>query len=88
MVYLLHFSKPFKGAKHYIGFTDNLEQRLSDHRKGKGARILAVAKENGIDFELVRTWEGDRKTERRLKNQKNAARFCPICNESYKGKYS
>jgi hypothetical protein len=34
----------------------------------------------GIGFEVARTWDGDRRLERRLKNQRNApARLCPIC---------
>jgi hypothetical protein len=33
----------------------------------------------GIGFEVARTWDGDRRLERRLKNQRNApARLCPI----------
>ena len=70
MVYLLHFKEPYKGVQHYIGFTDNLEKRLSEHRKGTGARLCAAFERSGIDFELAQTWEGDRKFERQLKNKK------------------
>jgi hypothetical protein len=81
MVYLIHFDKPYKHARHYIGFTDNLEQRLHDHEHTRnGARLLQVVREAGIGFEVVKTWpEGDRNFERQLHNRKNSSRLCPIC---------
>src|ERR1043166_2803861 len=30
-VYLIHFEIPYKHAKHYLGFTTNLENRLTEH---------------------------------------------------------
>lgn len=30
-IYLLHFSKPYKHARHYIGYTDDLDKRLARH---------------------------------------------------------
>jgi len=54
--------------------------RLELHKAGKGARLTQVAVEDGIDLQLVRTWNGSRTLERRLKRQKNSPRFCPICN--------
>ena len=79
-VYLLHFSRPYKHAAHYIGWSRYLKRRLAHHKAGTGARLLQVIVEAGIDFELVRVWKGvDKHFERRLKNQKNTARLCPIC---------
>lgn len=80
-VYLLHFDSPYKHARHYLGYTENLEQRLEAHRNGSGARLIQVITENGIGFELARTWEGDRNFERELKNKKHTARLCPKCLE-------
>jgi predicted GIY-YIG superfamily endonuclease len=79
IIYLLHFSGAYKHARHYIGFTTDLQARLDAHNKGAGARLLEVITGAGIGFELARTWQGTRKTERALKNQKNAPRFCPVC---------
>lgn len=80
MVYLIHFDRPYKHARHYIGYTENLDQRFHEHEHNThGARLLQVVKEAGINFEVVRTWPGDRTLERRLKNQKNAWRLCPVC---------
>ena len=81
MVYLLHFDTPYKHARHYLGSTDNLDVRLKAHRNGTGARLVEVVVGAGITFTLARVWEGDRILERRLKNQHNAPRLCPICNK-------
>ena len=88
-VYLIHFNQPIGNpdnprgqAQHYLGYTDDLESRLAAHRAGNGARLMEVLRERGIEWELVRTWEGGRDLERKLKNQHNSPRFCPICQEN------
>lgn len=78
-VYLIHFQKPYKHAKHYLGYSSNLDDRLDAHRKGNGARLMEVVGNEGIDWVLARTWKGGRGLERKLKNQKNSPRLCPIC---------
>ncbi|SRR5579871_358453 len=83
MIYLLHFDRPLAHASHYLGYTkdgQSLEARLEQHRSGRGARLMAVIKEAGIGFTLVRTWEGGRTEERLLKKLKCGPRLCPICN--------
>jgi len=79
LVYLLHFDAPYKQARHYIGFSDNLEQRLRDHRGGRGSKLMHAVCKAGITFRVARTWEGDRHLERRLHRRKNSAQLCPIC---------
>lgn len=82
-VYLIHFERPISPhhtTQHYTGSTDNLPQRLAEHRAGTGSRLCQVAKERGIGFVLVATWPGDRKVERQIKNRHNGKRLCPICN--------
>ena len=82
MVYLIHFDRPLKHARHYIGYTENLEQRFHEHAYGdKGAKLLHAVREAGIGFRVVNVWPaGDRHFERELKNNKNANRLCPVCN--------
>jgi hypothetical protein len=63
-VYLLHFERPYRHARHYLGFAEDLERRLELHRAGRGARLVDVVVAAGIGFQLVRTWEGDRTLER------------------------
>jgi len=79
-VYLLCFDRHYVHARHYLGSARNLDARLAEHRNGRGARLLQVIAQAGIGWRLVRTWQnGDRKLERRLKNQKNGPRLCPEC---------
>lgn len=83
MVYLICFEKPFKHARHYIGFAetmDSFEKRIACHRKGRGAKLLDHVTKAGINFEVVRTWpDGDRNFERKLKNRKKSSDLCPHC---------
>jgi hypothetical protein len=84
-VYLVCMSRPVcahRPARHYLGWTHAgraPEDRLAEHRAGRGARILAAAAARGIGLAVVRTWDGDRNLERKLKNQKNAKVLCPNC---------
>lgn len=78
-VYLLHFDVPYRHAQHYLGYASNLDRRLAEHRAGHGARLMEVVNAAGINWALVRTWDGDRKLERRLKNRHKASGICPIC---------
>lgn len=84
VVYLLHLDPPYKHARHYLGWTQDLAQRLERHRAGTGARLIEVATQAGSAFRLARTWEGTRTRERQIKRQGGASRCCPIC----KGKVS
>lgn len=79
-IYLLHFDKPLKHARHYIGWTGNLDERLMDHAEGRGSALMAAVSGAGIAFSVAKTWKGDRHFERRLKNRKCTPKFCPVCN--------
>ncbi|WP_433734908.1 hypothetical protein ACQP0C_41690 (plasmid) [Nocardia sp. CA-129566] len=78
-VYLLHFKRPYRHARHYTGWTTDLDARLAEHRAGRGARLLAVIGQAGIEWTLARTWDGTRRRERQLKSAGGAARRCPLC---------
>ena len=73
--YLLHLDQPYcsgrhPGAGHYVGYSDNIPERIATHRKGQGSPLLAAALAAGIDFRLVRIWPGaDRRFERKLHNR-------------------
>jgi predicted GIY-YIG superfamily endonuclease len=81
-VYLIHFEKHFKHAKHYIGFTSvNVEERFKRHKNGSGSSLLKAVSKEKINFIIARTWPGKPFSfEKDLKHQKNSKRFCPICN--------
>jgi hypothetical protein len=82
VIYLLHFSRPYKHARHYTGWTESsgsLKARLARHEQGDGARLLAIVHAAGITWQLARTWPGPRARERQLKRQGGASRRCPLC---------
>ena len=80
-IYLLHLQHPYCHARHYLGWTARrLDERLAEHRAGRGSPLIAAAAAAGITFELAATWPGTRHDERRLHRYKNSpARLCPIC---------
>jgi hypothetical protein len=78
-VYLLHFDRPYKHARHYAGWAANLDARLAAHGTRHGARLLEVLRAEGIGWTLARTWPGDRNRERQIKNMGGLARRCPLC---------
>ena len=67
-----------------MGWATDLDARLKRHRAGNGARLMEVVKQLGIKWQVVRTWKGPQALERRLKNQKNGPRLCPICRRKVK----
>lgn len=85
-VYLLHFDRPLKHAKHYVGYADDakLHERIDAHYNatpgdGHHHRLMQVLRAEGISFTLARVWHGaDRRKERALK-QRGKARACPMC---------
>ena len=80
-IYLIHFAARYQHAQHYLGISDDLERRLEEHRTGQGSPLMKAVTQADIPWSVVRTWkDADRMQERRLKNQKNAWRLCPVCN--------
>jgi hypothetical protein len=88
-VYLLHFDRPYRHARHYLGYSRDLQtmhERIDAHYNatpgdGKSHRLMQVIREAGISFTLARVWpEGTREDERRMK-QRGHARRCPLCRE-------
>jgi putative endonuclease len=86
-VYLIHFDEPIGNpgnprglAQHYLGWSSlPVIQRLKRHENARGARIMSVCREKGVAWKLVRTWDGPRALERKLKNLHNSPKLCPIC---------
>ena len=80
-VYILHFDRGVSHARHYVGYSDNILQRLEDHlgRRDRGSPLVREAVRRGIGVHLATVYAGDRKLERKIKDGKNVARHCPIC---------
>lgn len=79
-LYLLHFDTPYKHAKHYLGIAySGIENRIEDHRNGRGANITKVLKANNITFTVAKTWlQVPRKSEMKMKGR-GLTEYCPIC---------
>jgi predicted GIY-YIG superfamily endonuclease len=74
VIYMLHFDRPYRHAKHYVGWAADLLDRLDQHVTGHGARLIAVIWQAGIGFTLIRICEGTRSRERAIKNDGGAPR--------------
>lgn len=84
-VYILHFATPIGNAanaralaSHYIGFSDDLDARLTKHRAGKGSKLVAAAVAKGIAFDVYH-WPAPLATEKLIKRTKKTALYCPAC---------
>ena len=81
MLYLLHFDRPYKHARHYLGFAEDeetLRSRLEEHKHGRGARLVEVITLAGIGFTVSAILPGDYEEWHRLKRA-HRDRMCPIC---------
>jgi predicted GIY-YIG superfamily endonuclease len=84
-VYILHFDKAFKHACHYTGITNDIDRRMDEHRKGKGARLTQILKANGISFDYSVIGEYPNYSEAKAREKhlktcyKKPVRYCPIC---------
>lgn len=87
-VYILHFDKPYKGIRHYTGYTKDLEKRLQKHSNGTGSRWVSFMLQNGSKFTVARTWSVATRREAREKELKikraGAGKYCPLCRRRVK----
>jgi len=81
-VYMLHFDRPVRHARHYRGWALDLEARMGHHAAGTGAKLTALAVRLGIGWTVVLQVPGDKNRERQLHNRGGASRICPICKEA------
>lgn len=83
IVYLLHFTTPYKHAGHYLGWTVNLKKRLREHVNGNRSDcvLTSVVRANGSELILARTWRGPLALEKRFKRWHKNPQLCPICNK-------
>lgn len=88
-VYLLHFEHGLRQdakriARHYAGWTPNVEARLHEHQSGHGATLTRHVAQSGDVISVARIWQFDtpheaRVFERKLKNRNHLPRYCPTC---------
>jgi predicted GIY-YIG superfamily endonuclease len=73
----------FRHARHYTGWTLDLEARLARHRAGTGAALLRAVNRAGIEWVLAGYWPGTPNDEKKLKARGTAAQWCPRCHPAY-----
>ncbi len=74
-MYYVYILKSKKTGKYYIGYTNNLEERLKYHNSGRTKSLL-----KHIPLEIIKTeeyylYEEARKRERQIKNYKSGEAF-------------
>jgi predicted GIY-YIG superfamily endonuclease len=77
-IYLIHFDHPVAHARHYLGWTSDLPERLRVHLAGQGSPLIRAASHGGA-VRLVRTWVGTRSDERKMHSRHENPRMCPVC---------
>lgn len=88
-VYLLHFDRPFRHARHYMGYANDatLHGRIDQHYAatlgdGHHHRLLQHVRAAGISFTLARVWPGATRADERRMKCCGHARRCPLCREA------
>jgi predicted GIY-YIG superfamily endonuclease len=79
VIYVLHFDEKYKHAGHYLGYTNNVERRMQQHRSGHSVPLMDAVNAAGIPWMLAATFKGDKAMEKALRHRKNTPRFCPQC---------
>lgn len=82
-IYVLHFEKSYHHARHYIGWTTDVDARVAEHLSGQGSPLVKAVVDAGIEVTLATTMPGTRTMERHLKNRGNAYGVCPICRKAW-----
>ena len=88
-IYLLHFDKPYKHARHYLGWTEGtVEDRVERHRSGNGSALMRAVTGAGIKWAVVRTWDGKTRNDERRMHQRGSRRYCDVCPPENKFTYA
>jgi len=97
VVYLIHLLEPLKHARHYVGSTSDLANRIRTYRKGTSdsAAFMRAVHRAGIGWTLARVWHFNSEAEARdfeyrfKKGSKGHQRMkpcseCSFCREEYR----
>ena len=85
-IYLLCFDREVgSGAKHYLGWSSDVNKRLAAHTDGRGSKLMKLVRSLGVGWSHVRTWRGKtRHDEARMKRNGSLAQHCPRCCDEYR----
>ena len=81
MPYFVYILKSKKTSKHYIGYTNNLEERLRYHNCGKTKSLIKHIPLEILKFEEYYTLDEARRRERQIKSYKSGEAFKKLLNE-------
>lgn len=88
-LYVLHFDQPRHHARHYLGSSAHLMQRLAQHANGQGSKLTKALWLDCQGWQLAALFipkdptESIRDLERRAKTRKNTAAYCPFCTRDH-----
>lgn len=84
-IYVLHFSRPYRHARHYIGWAtkDTVQARVDQHMSGRGSPLVKAAVDAGIEVKVAAVMPGTRDMERHLKNRHDNRGVCPDCRSEW-----
>jgi hypothetical protein len=73
-------------AGHYLGWAKDLPDRIDEHVKShaSSSRLIMEANRRGIAWRVVRTWEGTRDLEKKLRGRKQNRQLCPECHAAHR----
>ena len=84
-VYILHFDRKIGNmsnsraqAQHYVGFSDDIEERLEKHFALRGAKIVADALKSGARIS-THVYPATLAVEKLVKATKKTSLYCPDC---------
>lgn len=82
-VYVVHFERPYKHARHYLGWTRELKQRFYRHTSlapiRRGSALMRAVVAAGIAFKVVRVWPDRTRYDERRKHGNGHSQRCPVC---------
>lgn len=82
MVYLLHFDRPYRHARHYVGATELTETELAfalEHDVPIQQPLLLAARKDGVHFTIARVWGGGLDDAVRLREVRKHKSYCTTC---------
>lgn len=83
VVYVVRLRRPLCHARHYVGWTCDLPNRVRQHLTGQGSALLNAANAYGIRWDVVHvitcpTWKAAQELERHIKRSGHVTRWCPV----------
>ncbi|MEP0546408.1 MAG: GIY-YIG nuclease family protein [Rhodothermales bacterium] len=83
VVYVVRLRRPLCHARHYVGWTCDLPNRVRQHLTGRGSALLNAANAYGIRWDVVHviacpSWKVAQELERHIKRSRHVTRWCPV----------